>query len=265
VTKSISANNLNGCFDDLVTGTDATVDGSWGGSGLYLAWPPDSISTDGLTATWGTGASIVLSDPIDAAWCKARAQDILDSVDLTTLVLGTDSLLATYDPAFTGSGSPGTAQSNGYLALGVFGDGVGGVKYAWGDVLGDLLTTDGNIAGASFLPFEDVTPAISYAANSLDFPPSPGSRNLYSQEASWQMRKSISNMVSAPVCCQDDFTGYATTGLPSPVCQMIADDGSGHLILVPPSLTFDVLDTQRIVARTPYFGTALTGGGCPCA
>src|SRR5690349_12641950 len=42
VTKSISCNNLNGCFSDSITGTDATVDGYWdlSGPGLRIAWPP---------------------------------------------------------------------------------------------------------------------------------------------------------------------------------------------------------------------------------
>ncbi len=47
---------------------------------------------------------------------------------------------------------------------------------------------------------------------------------------------------------------------------MIADDGAGHLILNPPSLTFLQADSFRDLTRTPNFtATGLTGGGCPCA
>ena len=60
ISKSLTADSLNGTMTDLVTGTDAEADGPWPGFGLKGGfWPPDSISPDGTTATWATGEQIV--------------------------------------------------------------------------------------------------------------------------------------------------------------------------------------------------------------
>jgi hypothetical protein len=264
-TKAITCNKFNGCFNDTVTGTDASA-GTWITPGLRLAWPPDTISPDGRTATWTGLGSIVLSDVVDAAWCKTQAQAILDSVDLLTLTLGTDGFYLAYDQNLTDDHAY-TAQGIGWLMLGVWDDGITGLKWGWGDVqTGVLYTSDGNNGNAVFTPFTNVTPAITKFGD--EFPPTPGSENYYEQEAHWTMRKSVSNMVTGPVCCEDDFALFAippSISPPDPVCQMIADDGHGHLILNPPALAFNQPDSSRFVFRTPFFGKALTGGGCPCA
>lgn len=276
VTKILSSNNLNSTFNDTVTGTDASA-GTWVAFGNQgAAWPPDTISPDGTTASWASGQTIVLSDPIDASWCKTQAQNLLDSVDLYSLTPGTDSKIVTYDAVFSGSGTASWQRtSNDYGGTGgdswpmlcvCVGPGPGfAVKYAWGDAQSGAIYTADAITDATFTPFESVTPAMTVSASTSDIPPSASSLNLYAQEDYWQMRKSLSTPCPSPVCCEDDYYNYVHATPPPTVCQMIANDGMGNLVLTPPALTFDVTDNSHMVIRTPWFGTALTGGGCPCA
>lgn len=269
VTKSISVDPYNSTFIDTTTGESADSY-NWGGiSGLWLpAWPPDLPLTD-TVAQWSSGESIVLSDPVDADWARARAQECLDAVALSGLTPGTDSKLVSFDPVFIGDPAVVTQTGGGgfgWMSLGVFVTADAGMFFAWGDIAGAIFTARGSMPAGPFTahPFEHVTPAVKVDLDDLDFPPSPGSFNFYSQSASWGMRKSLSTPVAAPVCCSDNFGGDNPTP-PATLCQMIADDGSGHLILNPPALSFTIADNSDYIVRYPWFGTALTGGGCPCA
>ncbi len=144
------------------------------------------------TTTWTGLGSIVLSDVVDAAWCKTQATALLASIAVTSLTLGVDAKEVNYDPVWTGSGVDLTAQAAGWLMLGVWDDGITGYKWGWGSAAsGGLYTSDGVNGSATFDPFENVTPAMSTYPDSTFVPPQPGSESFYEQEARWNMRKSI--------------------------------------------------------------------------
>lgn len=268
VTKSISIDGLNRTLDDTVTGVEAAGDGFViSGAGMQLPpWPPDHV-TD-TSAEWDGGWSIVLSNPKTLAEIQSDCQDLLDSLALSALTRGTDSKIVTYDPSVP-------SLTDQWLGLAVFpggaetfpGSGVYPNRYGWYEAAsGLMLTVSGGGFGTpfTFTPFVHETPTIAVETDTADAPPSPWAMNAYQQSSRWVMRKSVSSPVSASVCCETDYFEYLTTGAPSNSCAMVANSGS-DLVLNRPALTAEVTDNSRIIVVRPFFGTALTGGGCPCA
>jgi hypothetical protein len=249
VSYGLTCDSLNGTINDGVSGTTPPA----GFISSFPAWPPDVVTDTHLG--WGSGVgsvSVDLSDPIALSTIKDDCQALLDSLDVATVALNTEKRVRyNYDTS-----PPFEAR----------------ISYDW--PVWNVDSGTGTLYWMSVVsqaPFN--TPSTPFAAVTAAMvtedittgPVSPTSESYYEQEDFWLMRKSFSSPVSGSTCCEDDAYFYINNPTPAPACQMIADDGMGHLRLDPPSLAPDTTDNAHAIIRTPYFGKSLTGGGCPCA
>jgi hypothetical protein len=249
VSMGLSCDALNGTISDGVSGTTPPA----GYISSMPPWPPDVV-TD-TTLQWGSGVgqvTVELSDPITLADIKAGCVTLLASLDVATITANTESRVRyNYDtaPAFE---LPITYDWP------VFDVDPGTGEFYWMSVVthSPFNTPSTPFASvASAIVTEDITSG----------PVGPTSESYYQQEAFWRMRKTFCDPVSGSTCCEDDYYFYVNNPTPAAVCQMIADDGMGHLRLDPPALSADTTDNSHAVIRTPFFGKSLTGGSCPCA
>ena len=250
VTASLTCHDLNGSImADGLTGLVTTRP-----QDFWPAWPPD-VTPTATHLEWSGGdfppATVDLSTPISLGDIGTSCQGLLDSLDVAGVTLGTEKRVryntdTAPDFIFNSASWP------------VFNYDVIAGGYYWMDVISQAPYN------TPLTPFE-YTEAMMVTEDMDGVVVGPEAWSMYEQENRWVMRKTFSSPVTAPVCCQDIYTGYEHTGLPAPVCQMIPDDTHGHLLLDRPTLILDTSDNLRQIVRTPYWGKALTGGGCPCA